>query len=599
MRRLFCLFSAFAVLFFCSVPVFATAVMPGGSGIGIPVYGNINFDVVDFWEYLDESISDNFHGYANFVWNLINEDVCPNAPTIGGGHNFIVRRTMRDGQIGKYYVCEYCGRAYGDMLEEAYEEYVETLPGTTVNSDGSFIWKPAPSDCVTNYSYNAQGWFSYNGNGDYVSLDNGRYSAYGGTCIVRTGESIYVGGSSTSGQFSFYVTSVRLPYDGYYISANSGLGLPSIDGFFSVGQFISGPRIDRATGGSAIIPWPEYWVTPIEALGDFDSGFSSDSRVSGGDESSETGFYGYVEEGQLYQSTVRDIFNETSNTYNNPVTGDTSNVENWTYDYSDRSYTLNTDEGDTVTVTYGDTNVTINDGGTTYNVYYLTEHEDIPEHDYVSSVTLEPTCTGTGVRTYTCADCGDTYTQTIPATGHSYQSAVTMPPTCTNTGVRTFTCSVCGDSYTASIPATGHTWQVLQTVSTEFDESGQLLREGYTIYQCSTCGEQYRITADSGGSSLPSPSSGGTSTGNTDLVEIDSSVGRGFLATIAHGLTEDLPEVLRLVSQWFTEIPGLYDGYTKFLAASFAWMPEDCVMLLTFGVGMVVTIAICRAMFRR
>ena len=83
------------------------------------------------------------------------------------------------------------------------------------------------------------------------------------------------------------------------------------------------------------------------------------------------------------------------------------------------------------------------------------------------------------------------------------------------------------------------------------------------------------------------------------MVEIDSGVGRGFLATIAHGLTEDLPEVLQLVSRWFTEIPGLYDGYTKFLAASFAWMPPDCVMLLTFGVGMVVTLAICRAMFRR
>ena len=38
---------------------------------------------------------------------------------------------------------------------------------------------------------------------------------------------------------------------------------------------------------------------------------------------------------------------------------------------------------------------------------------------------------------------------------HSYTSIITKQPTCTATGVRTFTCS-CGDSYTETIPATGH-----------------------------------------------------------------------------------------------------------------------------------------------
>lgn len=44
------------------------------------------------------------------------------------------------------------------------------------------------------------------------------------------------------------------------------------------------------------------------------------------------------------------------------------------------------------------------------------------QHSYKATVTTEPTCTTTGVKTYTCAGCGDTYTETIPATGeHHWQ----------------------------------------------------------------------------------------------------------------------------------------------------------------------------------
>jgi hypothetical protein len=38
-------------------------------------------------------------------------------------------------------------------------------------------------------------------------------------------------------------------------------------------------------------------------------------------------------------------------------------------------------------------------------------------HSYTSKITKQPTCTATGVRTFTCS-CGDSYTETIPATGH-------------------------------------------------------------------------------------------------------------------------------------------------------------------------------------
>lgn len=83
------------------------------------------------------------------------------------------------------------------------------------------------------------------------------------------------------------------------------------------------------------------------------------------------------------------------------------------------------------------------------------EPEPEHEHVYSSEVTKPATCGKAGEMTYTC-ECGETYTEEIPATGnHSYTSTVTTPATCAVPGVMTYTCSVCGDSYTEVIPATG------------------------------------------------------------------------------------------------------------------------------------------------
>ncbi|MBQ6430740.1 MAG: hypothetical protein IJJ99_02530 [Oscillospiraceae bacterium] len=66
------------------------------------------------------------------------------------------------------------------------------------------------------------------------------------------------------------------------------------------------------------------------------------------------------------------------------------------------------------------------------------------EHSYTSAVTTAATCTASGVLTYTCALCGDSYTEPIPATGHSYAYSDN------GNGTHTATCSRCGDSATAS-----------------------------------------------------------------------------------------------------------------------------------------------------
>ena len=61
--------------------------------------------------------------------------------------------------------------------------------------------------------------------------------------------------------------------------------------------------------------------------------------------------------------------------------------------------------------------------------------------------TTQPTCTEEGKKTYTCEDCGYTYTEkTEDALGHEYGEKV-VAPTCTEKGYTEHTCSSCGDSY--------------------------------------------------------------------------------------------------------------------------------------------------------
>lgn len=178
------------------------------------------------------------------------------------------------------------------------------------------------------------------------------------------------------------------------------------------------------------------------------------------------------------------------------MTDTTSNIDSWSYDYSDRSYTLTLDSGDNVTVTYGDENITINEGSSSYTIYYVIEQTPPDpatcEHSYSSTVATEPSCTTSGVRTYTCTICGNTYTDSISALGHQYSSVVTTEPTCTVSGVKTFTCNRCGDTYTDSIPAIGHNWVIKSQVQTQYNSDGSLLQQGYVIYRCSNCGEEYK-----------------------------------------------------------------------------------------------------------
>ena len=129
--------------------------------------------------------------------------------------------------------------------------------------------------------------------------------------------------------------------------------------------------------------------------------------------------------------------------------------------------------------------------GTTYYVIggtrYVIEVEADHIHSYQEVSRTAPTCTEDGVTTYRCETCGDTYTETTPATGHSYTAAVTAP-TCTEKGYTTYTCTACGDHYTANeVAALGHDYAET-TVPATCTENGSV------THTCTRCGNSYTET---------------------------------------------------------------------------------------------------------
>jgi len=129
--------------------------------------------------------------------------------------------------------------------------------------------------------------------------------------------------------------------------------------------------------------------------------------------------------------------------------------------------------------------------GTTYYVIggtrYVIEVEADHVHSYQEVSRTAATCTEDGVTTYRCETCGDTYTETTPATGHSYTAAVTAP-TCTEKGYTTYTCTACGDHYTANeVAALGHEYAET-TVPATCTENGSV------THTCTRCGNSYTET---------------------------------------------------------------------------------------------------------
>lgn len=99
------------------------------------------------------------------------------------------------------------------------------------------------------------------------------------------------------------------------------------------------------------------------------------------------------------------------------------------------------------------------------------------EHTYGDWVIVkEATCTEEGLRTQTCANCGDVKKEVLPKVDHTWnEGEVSKQPTCTENGERTFTCTVCQETKTEvaeDLPAIGHNWSDWEVKDATCTEDG-------------------------------------------------------------------------------------------------------------------------------
>ncbi len=109
-------------------------------------------------------------------------------------------------------------------------------------------------------------------------------------------------------------------------------------------------------------------------------------------------------------------------------------------------------------------------------------------HNYVRTVTKEPTHMEDGEAELYCAECEDIRIEVIDRIPHSYKSEITKEATHFEVGVRTYSCD-CGYSYDVSISIIPHSYV------SEITREATHLQAGIITYVCS-CGESYTETIE-------------------------------------------------------------------------------------------------------
>ena len=352
--------------------------------------------------------------------------------------------------------------------------------------------------------------------------------------------------------------------DGYLLNLEAG------DYFVYIDTRVSGAS-SGFTLNAVVSLAPLNQSTPVTNVYDINSRPTS---ITGGN-------YGIVgDNGQI--TKVEDnstIINETNNTFYNPPPGQPVPLVTWPYDDSDRSYKVALDSGDTATLTYGDENITISQITTTegdtitnnHTIYYLVD----------GSGSVTPPC------------------------DHDWQASDGTLPTCTRPGSASYVCSKCQQTKNEAIPALGHNWQVKQTVTTQYDDTGQLVQQGYTIFECSRCHEQYK----SPDGTIPPGGGSGTDPGGEEedegflswllgkLGELLGTIGDGILNLLQTALDKIFGGLIDLVNSLFENLAKLVDLFGtvgEAFQVLWTWLPPEIIAILVAGVSIFVFVALLK-----
>ena len=477
-------------------------------------------------------------------------------------------------------ICSICGQtftAYESDLQQSYEAQVSELPADNINSQGlsNFYitgWAYVPvglyQTIVSSESdYPCFSAFSTSGPNVSVRCTSGLFSVpISGSYEIVFPASEYFEESALSGRFECTISGGSLSsFNLGRIDSGLSRKIALVAGEeYSIQYKVGIYPESKATADLAFYRCYRPYIAGVHIVSSGDISYNITSRPT-----SITGNYGIIgDNGQITQ--VEDnstIVNETKNTFYNPATGATVPITNWSYDYSDRSYKVTLESGDTVTVTYGDENISIKEGDTVYNIYYLVD--------------------GSG-------------SETPPeACAHDWQKGEAKVPTCAIPGSASYVCSKCQQTKTETIPALGHDWQVKQTVTTQYDDTGQLVQAGYTIFECTRCHEQYKSTDGA----IPPGGGSGTDPGE-DGETIWDKLGK-LLGTAVKALLDLLGAavdtvlgglidlILNLVES-LKQLVDLFGSVGEAFQVLWTWLPPEVTAILVAGVSIFVFVALLK-----
>ena len=401
-----------------------------------------------------------------------------------------------------------------DDMKNDYNDYVSTLPATGYNSAGKLLWQPRWEDMTVNsfrlirnstLFKNEPLIFPYWNKACYVGLKAcGSVMQLSLPALPNLMKLSFV--FSTSAEFS-------APISGYYSCLNSSathfsysngdnsysdernwlskqFGLCfsgysfSLSSLLTKCSYCSGPACShlvpyRSDGylvsGSGIFTTPVFEITPYSDDTTINNTYNINTRVN----NFQGNYYNNVTN-NYYNNTT--IINETTNNYYDMTTNNYYTMSNWSYDYQSRTYFVTLEDGTTITVQFGDDCLTITNNNVENSYQYVINNNNTPSPNPETPSTCK----------------------------HNWTETIDVAPTCLEGGHANFTCSLCGETYEQILSAKGHSWTVKEHVNTVYGESGVIVTQGHTLYECSACGEQwYTETAApppdvSGGSSIRS-----------------------------------------------------------------------------------------------
>mgnify|MGYP002702070496 FL=1 len=565
--------------------------------------------------------------------SIFDKDRCPKSPNTNGLHEFVQTTTTVDGKDGVYYVCRYCGESADIVGKKVHKQQVDSLPAPGYSSDGCLLIPYTIETHYINYYTGSRYTHVSDCKSHTLSAFDGNNFGYIASYSCSSNSVSFrlrSGHSSFSNAGFSYKAVLERPYDGFYVlstprmecsyvltdgTRGSRVGPVGSDGYdfgSRVGTYYSAGTVDTIDDDIYVYNYNQYsfysitinFLPPVAKFTpapSSDLNFENQYNITTRPTTITGGNLGIVgDNGQITTiNNNQQIINETNNTYYNPATGQTSTITDWSYNYDGRIYTITLDTGDTVNVEYGDENITItentiNEGDTivnNYTIYYIIDGGENPGPGPSGSPDPGPT---------------------VSVCPHIWKEVNRTEPGCTSPGTAQYICSQCGETKVETLKATGHTWQVLRTVQTAYDDEGNMIQQGYTIYQCSVCSEQYKDDQGTGPPGGPGDKDDDKETIWDKIANFFGSIVDGIagifeailgklldaLTALSEMLMGKVKDVVEGVLSVLDEVPKLFDGFLNFLGVVFPFIPAEITLLLTFGVIAVVFIGIIKALRR-